>query len=81
MRKRREVRWIKKADVKLPSGEQFIVKPLTNINKWPDYINKLKSLLANGKEDINMSNSKRVEKNVPLNQIYYCEIIKWKRMI
>jgi len=62
---KRKVKWIKKGTW-LESGGPIVVKTLTDITKYPEYVEKLKKLIG-----INLEEARRPMTKYPLNQILY----------
>ncbi len=66
--KSRKVDWKKKGVWIEPTGE-IVVKTITDITKWPEYVNKLIDLIGIEKDE---STSKNLfDMNFPLNTIFY----------
>ncbi len=65
----RKVKWKKKGVWSEESGD-IVLKTLTDITKYPDYVEKLKKLIGieDGKNSIKIDNTKM---NYPLNTIFY----------
>lgn len=61
----RKVKWIKKGNWK-ESGGPIVLKTLTDITKYPDYVEKLKNLIG-----IEIKGEKMDPKSIPLNLILY----------
>lgn len=61
----RKVKWVKKGVWKEESG-QIVLKTLTDITKYPDYVEKLKKLIG-----IEIKEEKMDSKSIPLNLILY----------
>lgn len=65
----RKVEWKKKGVWPEPQGD-IVLKTLTDITKYPDYVEKLIKLIGIEKEGIK-TNTKTINMNIPLNTILY----------